>query len=71
MNILGTSTRGVKVPSYLGQGQQDLVLIVQDVYNEGQKLTAGLFDSKGQRDGGQLIDAIDVKLNILVLGACL
>ena len=33
----------------------------------GQKLTAGLFDSKGQRNGGQLIDAVDAKLNVLIL----
>lgn len=66
VHVLGASHQRGEGSQLLRQGQQDLMFIIDGVCEEGQKLAAGPFYPKGQNDGGQLLDAVETKLNILV-----
>lgn len=62
VHVLGASHQGGEGSQLLRQRQEDLILIVDGVCQEGQKLAAGPLHPEGQGDGGQLLDAVEAEL---------
>ena len=62
MNELGTSDERGESSQLLGQSQKHLVLVVDGVRQEGNELGASPLDSEGKRNGRQLLDGVQAKL---------
>ncbi len=66
--IRGSAEVGDKGPAeLLGEREQDLVLVVEAVLQEGDELVARALRAQGQGDGGEAVDGVEAKVHIVRL----